>query len=174
MQGLREPANVIAADVGEAVAAATPAQVAGFDAPAQVANDRPVQGDLVDDDFQAVVLRRIVAAGHHHPGATGAEGVGGVVQQRRRDRAQIQHVQPGGVDAGFERLAQQWAGQPRIAPDDHGGFAPFAGEAAYRLADVPHHVRCQVAIHHAANVVLPKNGFLHRSRFVVLSKPYEV
>ncbi len=161
LQGVAEPADVVDADGGGPLAAVAMAQVAGFDAAAQVADDFAVQGDLVDDDLQTVVLRRVMAAGDHHAGMAGAERVGGVVQQRRRNRAEIQHVQSGGADTGLERIAQRGAGQPSVATDDHLGFAPFGGEAADRLADVAYHLRGQVAVYHAANVVFPKDGLLH-------------
>ena len=70
-------------DGDSAFLATTAAQLRGLDAMTQVPNDFAMQCDLVDDDLQTIVLRWIMAASHHDPGASGAEGVGGVIQLRR-------------------------------------------------------------------------------------------
>ena len=122
--------------ISKPFAAVTVAQIAGFDPAAQIVNDFTVQGDFINDDFQAIVLRRIVAAGDHHPGMAGTEGMSRVIQQRGGNRAQIQRFQPGGANPGFHRLRQQRAGQPPIAAHDDLGFTPFGGQTGDRLTDI--------------------------------------
>ena len=52
----------------------------------------------VDHHLEAVVVGRIVAARHHHA-ATGAEMLRGEIRHRRRDHADVDHVDAGGADA---------------------------------------------------------------------------
>ncbi len=60
-----------------------------------------VQGVAVHDDFQAVMLRWVVAAGEHDAGL-GFQHFGGVVEHRGGHQAQVDHVA-----AGFQQALDQ-------------------------------------------------------------------
>ncbi|MNN42659.1 hypothetical protein D3C81_1568550 [compost metagenome] len=76
------------------------------------------QGVAGNDDLETVVVRRVVAAGEHHAGFAG-QYVGGVVERRSRDQADITDVAAAVGDA-FDQLRDQLrAGQTAIAADGH-------------------------------------------------------
>ena len=59
-----------------------------------------------DHHLQAVVVRRVVAAGDHDAGA-GIQRVGGEVEKRRRHLADVDHVAAAFVQAPGQRIAQR-------------------------------------------------------------------
>ncbi|MNY01058.1 hypothetical protein D3C86_1335710 [compost metagenome] len=103
-------------DLGDAALAA--AQVVGLEAVVQGLDLFVGQGVAGNDDLEAVVVRRVVAAGEHHAGFAG-QYVGGVVERRSRDQADITDVAAAVGDA-FDQLRDQLrAGQTAIATDGH-------------------------------------------------------
>ena len=72
------------------------------------------QGVASDDDLEAVVVRRVVAAGEHHPGLAG-QHVGGVVQGWRGHQADVADLAPGLDQALDQLLDQHRAGQATVA-----------------------------------------------------------
>ncbi|MNE57183.1 hypothetical protein D3C80_1521330 [compost metagenome] len=129
------------------------------------------QGVAGDDDLEAVVVRRIVAAGDHHPAAC-AEHVGGEVQHRGRHHADVGDVAAAVLQAADQRAGQFRAGQAAVAADHHPGLA--AGEAfrADGAADPVGGVGGQAVADHTADVVGAEDpgrqvrgvGAVHRGR----------
>ncbi|MNN25510.1 hypothetical protein D3C81_1389860 [compost metagenome] len=74
------------------------------------------QGVAGDDDLEAVVVRRVVAAGEHHPGLAG-QHVGGVVQGRGRYQADIADLAAGFDQALDQLLDQHRPGQAAVTAD---------------------------------------------------------
>lgn len=79
-----------------------------------------------DHDLEAVVVRRVVAAGQHHPGLA-LEHVGRVVQHRGRHHAHVADLATAVHQALDQLLDQLGTGQAAIAADSDARFA--AGEA---------------------------------------------
>ncbi|MNM54760.1 hypothetical protein D3C81_658880 [compost metagenome] len=71
------------------------------------------QGVAGDDDLEAVVVRRVVAAGQHHTGFAG-QHVGGVIQRRGRHQANVADVATAVGQALDQLLHQLRAGQATV------------------------------------------------------------
>ena len=61
------------------------------------------QGLAIEHDFQAVVLRPVVAAGQHHPGA-GIQIMRGKIQHRGGCHTDVHHVAPSSTQTRHQRL----------------------------------------------------------------------
>src|SRR5690606_2889182 len=105
-----------------------------------------------DHDLEAVVVGRVVAAGHGDA-AAGTQVVGGEIHDRGRHHADIDHVAPGLAQALDQALDQLRSGQAAVAAD-HDVHQAFLGhDRADRLADVAGDLRGQLAADQAADVV---------------------
>ena len=71
------------------------------------------------DQFEAVLVRRVVAAGDHDPGVKRLVG-GGVVDFFRTAEAQIRDPRPGCQQPLGQGVAQLRSGQTGVAPQHHG------------------------------------------------------
>ena len=104
-----------------------PLQVAGLDALLEVLDGIEGQRGAADDHLQAVVVRRVVAAGDRDAGVA-AQFVGSEISQRGRHAADIDGVDAGGADAVHQGAGQFRAGQAAIAADGDGRLALFDGQ----------------------------------------------
>ena len=84
------------------------------------------QGLPAHHDLEAVVVRRIVAAGHRHA-ATGIESVRRVIDDRRGHGAKIDHVDAGFAQSIGQRPRQLRAGKPAVTPHHDFRQAPDSG-----------------------------------------------
>ena len=148
--------NVLVHHPGAPPRAPTGEQAAFGDARAQILDGGQRQGFAADHHFQAVVIRRIVAAGHRNAGLA-AQRVRGEIGDRRRHAADVDGVHAGGGDALDQRLGERRAGQATVAADGNRRLLPLAGERAERLADGAHAGGRQADIDDAANVVRLEN-----------------
>jgi hypothetical protein len=139
-------------DLLGAIGAAPGGQVADLDALAQ--RQDVVAGERVarQHHFQAVVVGRVVAAGHHDA-AAGAEVVGGEVEHRRGDAADVDHVDAAFLQAARQRLGKRRTREPAVAADADGLLAALARLRADRLADGLDRGFRQRLVDDAANVV---------------------
>ena len=122
------------------------------DAPAQPLDAFPGQGRAADHHLQAVVFRRIVRAGNHDAGAR-FQGMGGVVDQRRRHAADVDGPHSTSAQTAQQRRAQRACARAAVAAHHHlplPGVQRFGGEGAADLFDRRFRER---AADHAANVV---------------------
>src|SRR3972149_10496182 len=85
-------------------------------APAQILDRIAGQGFPGDHDFQAVVVRRIVAAGDAHTG-TGRQMMRRKIKYRRRRLADVEDVAAGARQSARQRLYQLGSGKTTVAPD---------------------------------------------------------
>ena len=104
-------------------------------------------------DLEAVVVRRVVAAGDHHAGSGALDHVGGEVEHRGGDHADVDDVAPGRRQAPGQGLEQSRPREAPVAGDDHGGFAAGEGLAADGAADLLDAGLGQGVIDDAADVV---------------------
>ena len=89
-------------------------QVARLDRAANLLNGFPMNRRGPAHHLEAVKLRRIVAAGNHHP-AVGAQMKYRVVEHRRGRHPEVGHVATAGHQAAQQHVAQARRAQPRIA-----------------------------------------------------------
>ncbi|MCY1548125.1 hypothetical protein D9M68_842140 [compost metagenome] len=110
------------------------------------------QGVAGDDDLEAVVIRRVVAAGEHHRGFA-REDMAGVVDHRGRHHADIADV-AAAVEQALNQLLHQFrTGQAAIAAHRDVRLALRQALRADRAADPVGGFCGQAAADHAANVV---------------------
>ena len=122
-----------------------------------VAEDR-VMGE---HHLEAVELGRIVRPGDLNAAVHG-EGLGGEVECRRRDLADVYRRSARGGDPFAHTVRERRAGRPVIASDRDARrlaavLEPLPRERRVRLADRPGGVRGQLIADRTADVVLPKN-----------------
>ena len=104
----------------------TAGQVVALDPFAQYLNLFVGQGIAGDDDLEAVVVRRVVTAGEHHPRFAG-ENVGRVVEHRGRHHADVADVAAAVEQALDQVLDQLRARQATVAANRNIGLT--LGEA---------------------------------------------
>ena len=141
--------------------AAARLQAAFADALAQVLDRVAGQGLATDHDLEAVVVGRIVAAGHRHA-AAGAQVVGGEIHHRSGHHAHVDHVAAGLAQALDQAAGQLRAGQAAIAADHDVGQALVGHHVAHRLADPGGDLRGQFTADHAADVIGAEDARLQR------------
>ena len=146
-------------DLSDAALAA--AQVIVLDALVEHLNLLVGEGVAGDDDFEAVVVRRIVATGEHHPGLAG-QHIGGVVQCRRWHQADIADVATALGDAANEFRDQLRAGQATVTTDRHVRFALSQALRADGATDPVGGFTVEVFRHGATNVVGAENAVRQR------------
>ena len=139
-------------DVGAAALALAMLQVAGLDALLEVLDGIEGQRGAADDHLQAVVVRRVVAAGDRDAGVA-AQFVGSEISQRGGHAADIDGVDAGGADAVHQGAGQFRAGQAAIAADGDGRLALFDGQRAQGMADLANHLGGQRFVDDAPDVV---------------------
>ncbi len=108
--------------------------------------------------LEAVIVRRIVAAGDHDAGRC-VQHVGAEVDHRRGHYAQVDHVHAGCLQALRQRCGQFRAGQTAVTSYHHLLFALSQCGLAEGLADLPGHARVQGLADNAADVVGFEDGF---------------
>src|SRR5712671_38193 len=163
--------QILAADIERLGLAWLPGarrQLAAFDHGAHllqsgVGADRPA---ALTDEFQAVVIRRIVARGHHDP-AIELGGKSREVDALRATKADVLDVDPGIVQATDQRRRKRLAGGADVAP--HGDPSRL-DESGVGAADLIDQLLIELGGNAAANVVGLETGEL-RHRFVP-SRPY--
>ena len=74
------------------------------------------------EDFNAVMLVRIVRRGNHDAGVGLVIGDGGAGYRRGRQHAQAYHIAAGSAQAGGQRRLQHSAGNAGITTDEHAGL----------------------------------------------------
>ena len=122
------------------------------DALAQGLDQLAVQGLAAEHHLEAVVVRRVVAAGDRHARvATQLEG--GEVGDRRRHAADVDDVDTGGADAVGQRASQGRAGEATIATDGNRRLLARACFGTEGVADGAHRVGGEGGVDDAANVV---------------------
>ncbi len=127
-------------------------QVVFLDALAQGLDLLVGQGLAGDDDLEAVVVRRVVAAGEHHPGLA-LQHVGRVVQDRGGHHAHVADLATA-VDQALDQLLDQFgAGQAAIAADSDARFAARQAFGADGAADPVGGLGGEGIADHAADVV---------------------
>ena len=131
--------------------------VAGRRLLAQCTDLLAVERLAAEDDLEAVVVGRIVAAGDHHGTVSRQPGVG-VIQHRRRAAADAQRLDPGGTQAVRQGRLERGARQPAVIAD---GDRAAAG-ARHQRAETASDGECvgvrQRAAHRAADVILAQRG----------------
>ena len=138
------------------------------------AGDRIVQGGdrLAMDCFtgqhhlEAVVVGRIVAAGHHDARLR-IQHVGTEVHHRRDDDAEVHHVHARRLQAVGERRRQGGAGQPPVAADHGAAFALGDDRRAEGQADLSGDGCIEGGADDATDIVSLENagGKRHGGRF---------
>ena len=125
-----------------------------------------INGVAVDQHFQAIVLRRVVAAGDHDAGS-GFKLVRSIIQHRCGYHANVDDIAAAGTQAIAQGACQLGAGQAAVPADHHRALVlctRFGGEGPPYLGDC---VGCQCSFNDAANVIRAKNVFVnsHASLF---------
>ena len=110
-----------------------------------------------DHHLQAVVFGRIMAACDRHT-RTGAELVGGVVDDRRGHHPDVDRIETRPVDALGQGGDQRRPGEPAVAADHDRLHPLLAGGQAERRTDLAHHGLGQGLAHDAADVVRLEDG----------------
>ena len=116
--------------------------------------------------FEAVVIFRVVAAGHLDTAF--AQRVGRKIQDRRGHHACIDHLDACSDQTANQRCHQRWPAQTPIAPDGNRFFAFSQSRAAERFAQSFCHGFVDGGRHDAANVVGFENGGCHLHRGGIL------
>ena len=111
------------------------------------------QGLASQHHFQAVVIRRVVGAGHHHHGIGLLQHRRAEIPHRSRRPAQIDHIHPRLHNPSRQGVHQTGAGQTAIAGNGQGRFPPSPGLGPQGPADQPHRLFGQGLIDDAANVI---------------------
>jgi hypothetical protein len=101
------------------------------------------EGLAVEDDLEPVVFRRVVAAGHHHPGV-GVEEMGGEIEHRGGDHADVQHVPAAVLQPAAEGRGQGLAGGTAVPRHDHALLSAVVGLAADGPTELIDHLRRQL------------------------------
>ncbi|MNH11014.1 hypothetical protein D3C79_705180 [compost metagenome] len=132
-------------------------QVVGFQSGQQGLDLFVGQGIASDDDLEAVVVRRVVAAGQHHTGLAG-QHVGCVVQRRGGHQADVADL-AAGIDQALDQLFDQHrAGQAAIAADRNLRFALGQALRADGAADPVGGFGVKGLADHAAYVICAENA----------------
>ncbi len=105
-----------------------------------------------DDDLETVVVRRVVAAGEHHP-RLASQHVGGVVQRWGRHQADIADLATGVGQAFDQLLDQHRAGQAAVTADRDLWLALGEGLGADGATDPVGGLGMQGLADHAADVI---------------------
>eukprot|EP01132_Coremiostelium_polycephalum_P021143 gene21144-biopygen11843 len=142
-------------DFGDAAFAA--GQVVGLQAGVQGLNLFVGEGIASDDDLEAVVVRRVMAAGEHHARLAG-QYVGCVVQRRRRHQAHVADVATAVGQALDQLLDQLGAGQAAITAYGNVGLALCQALGANGAADPVGGLGGQGLGDHATNVIGAENA----------------
>ncbi len=116
------------------------------------------QGGAVDHDLEAVVVRRVVAAGDHHPGIDPRVVPGGEIQHRRGHHAQVHHRAAAGLHAFRQGVQQGRAGQAAVTGQRQGVAALAAHFRTDGAADQARRLQGQGVIKDAADVVGAEQG----------------
>ena len=135
-------------------------EVARFDQLAQLLNHLAVERGVPGAHLEAVVLRRVVAAGDHRQ-PVDRQGVRRVVDARRGDDADVDDVDPGRGRATDEQVVVFRRADPGIAAD-HDRVAALALD--HRRQALPQHlddVVGEVFVDNTTHVVLAKNLRIH-------------
>ena len=110
------------------------------------------QGLAVDDDLEAVVVGRIVAARHRHA-ATGAQMEAAEVSHRRRNFANVDDLAAGLAQAFDQGAGHGGRRQPAVATDHDAALVALVHHRADGLADQPGDILVECLPDHAADVV---------------------
>ena len=124
----------------------------GFNAPPEFLDRLAGERAAGDHHLDAVVIRRIVAAGEHDRAAA-PEVVGREVSDRRGHHADIDNVRAACRDAFGERRRQFRSGQATVAADGNRRASGFERERTQCLAYRTHHLRSERGADDAANVI---------------------
>jgi hypothetical protein len=108
--------DVVGAHIRRAQRAGAVGEIVLGDASAQALDHVAVERLAAEHHLEAVVIGRVMAAGHRHAGVA-AELVRGEVGERRGHAADVDDVDAGGADAVGERAGERRAGQATVAPD---------------------------------------------------------
>ena len=133
------------------------------DACIQVGDRGTGQGLATDHDLEAVVVRRIVAAGDRYA-ATGAQVIAAEIHHGRGHHADVDHVAAGLAQAGDQPKHHVGTGQAAV-PAHHDVVQALVGhQRAHRLADQFGHADVEGAADHAADVVSAEDAAVDRHR----------
>ena len=114
------------------------------------------EGLAIQDDLQAVVVHRGVAARDHDP-RSGAGLVRGEVQQRCRDETDVDNVTAGLEQGLLDDRLDPGAALAAVVAEGDGLFAELPGEGAHRATDAIHGLVVEIRVGNAADVVGTKN-----------------
>jgi hypothetical protein len=131
----------------------------GLDAVVQGGDRFAVDRFAGQHHLEAVVVRRVVAAGDHDARARAFEHIGGEVDHRGGDHAEVDDVDAGGLQALGQRCRQLRARQAAIAADHDAAFAFASAALAEGLADAACHAGVERLVDHAADVIGLENRF---------------
>src|SRR5947207_216336 len=132
-------------------------ELAGLEAPAQVLDLPAVQRLLAEAELEAVVVGRVVAAGHLDA-AVQVPVEEREVHERRGADADVEHADAGRRDARGDRGRVGIGGEAAVAADGHHAPARLGGEGAEGLAQAAREVGVEVLLGDAADVVLAEDG----------------
>src|SRR5262249_43082737 len=124
---------------------------------AQVLDLLAVQRLLADADLEAVVVGRVVAAGHLDA-AVQVPVEEGEVEQRRGADPDVEHPEPGRRDALGGRRPVAVGGEAAVGPEGHRVLARLDGEGAEHLPEATREVGVEVLLGDSADVVLAEDG----------------
>src|SRR5205823_11587427 len=130
---------------------------AGLEAPAQVLDLLPVQGVLAEADLEAVVVGRVVAAGHLDAAVQVPVEEREVHEGRGAD-ADVEHAEAGRRDTRDDGGRVAIGGEAAVAADRDHAPARLGGERAEGLAQVAREVGVEVLLGDTADVVLAEDG----------------
>ena len=116
------------------------------------------QGGALNNHLEAVVVRRVVAAGDHYAGVGVVVVVGGEIQHRGGHQAQIHHFAAAGLQAVGEAVHQRRGRQSAVAAHRHGVAALAAYFSADGQTDQAGGVVGEGVLVNAANVVGAEQG----------------
>ena len=146
------PLQVRFTDVVRPITAAALRDSAVFDGLVQRLDRLAMNCFTFEHHLEAVVIRRVVAAGDHDAGLR-FQHMGAEIHHWCRHHPQIDHVDASGLQPGCERGRQFRPGQAAIAADDDGFPAFRKNSRAECLADTLRDRRVQRTADDAANVV---------------------
>ncbi len=132
-------------------------QVVGLDALVQRLDLLVGEGVAGDDDLEAVVVLRVMAAGQHDAGLAG-QHVGCVIQRRRWHQAYIADVTAAVVQTLNQLLYQFRTGKPTVAANADVGFVLRQAFGADGAADPVSRFSVEGVPDHATDVVGTENS----------------
>ena len=154
------PGDVVLVDGHDGAALDRPAarlQLAGLEAPAQVLDLLAVEGLLAEAELEAVVVRRVVAAGHLDA-AVQVPMEEREVHERCGADADVEHLEAGRRDARGHRGRVAIGGEATVAAYRHHAPAGLGGEGAEGVAQAAREVGVEVPLGDAADVVFAEDG----------------